>query len=874
MNLARPELIKLMERFNIPTAGKNYVLENYDKNTPSRKPSGHYLTVVDIIASRKMMWTRDSESRSTELPFLFYCEFSRSVLLYYFQPSHVTLRYVNNKGKKVVIKKRHDALIISTDHIWLAECKKNQWLENAIIKDPTSFTRNETGFHYVPAEISAKEMGLSFRLMTDRDFTPQFTRNCTYLFNFIDELSLQNVTTSETIAKTIQKIGKRARLSDLTSTFGQLDTIRAIFNRHIFVDFDSDLLCEPELTWVYSDKAHFEASKRIAKEYQLAPIMHASQLIDLKSVWWDGVQLEVVNCSHCLPITLHLKRPNDSIVTLHQPDIERLIEQEDLYFGVPPTNSNTILSVLCSKKAYQIDEASKRLSQINGNPVDRTSSERTLFRYKSAIKNAEDPFIALLSNKDKRGNRECRLTESTLQLMNQFFKQLQTPSSPSVHFVWNEFKTKCEDIGVPSCSYETFNERFKQHGKYKITLAQAGFKAAYALGPQPREIDLDWDLPYHGDFIFEVAHIDHTPIEMCLISSLTGEVLEGTLNLSIMYDGHSRVILAVYISYEKPSYRSTLMLLRECYRRHQRVPLFICVDGGPDFQGVYFASTIADIGCNKRNRPKSAPRHGSPLERTFGTSESELIHTLEGNKRLQKLGRGLSSTHKPEKFAVYTPDEFDLIFKNYAYNEYPNKNRRGISERPLDRWNRSLAKFDEVPGIKIKSAAHFNIITLPDIHGGPEKLKRLLKNQMVFRGCNYLLSKRVKGYDGGKIYVRAKYDPYDLSYIMACINDQWAKLSSNDVLVRECRDKGVKLPHMEAFPRRTRDGRRYRNGSKNSKRILDTAPNQEQIQFSLKQASIGPAEKPDLHEPPIIDAKLPDFSSIPVLNKTILDGDT
>src|SRR5690606_26658523 len=260
-----------------------------------------------------------------------------------------------------------------------------------------------------------------------------------------------------------------------------------------------------------------------------------------------------------------------------------------------------------------------------------------------------------------------RLCIDVLTLMESFHKKLLMPSPPSGYAIYGEFKAECERRGLPSCSYKTFNTRFRKLDNRYITLKQKGFRAAYALGPYPREIDLNWDLPYHGDFIFELAHIDHTPIELILISELNGDELEGTLSLSIMYDGHSRVILAIYISYEKPSYRATMMLLRECYRRFKRLPLFLATDHGPDFESTYFDSTLADLGMHKRRRPKCASRHGSIIERVFGTTETELIHTLGGNKQLQKLGRSQSTTHRPENFATWTPDEFNIKLKDYAY---------------------------------------------------------------------------------------------------------------------------------------------------------------------------------------------------------------
>src|SRR5690606_37991882 len=101
------------------------------------------------------------------------------------------------------------------------------------------------------------------------------------------------------------------------------------------------------------------------------------------------------------------------------------------------------------------------------------------------------------------------LTNDELQLLEFFYKKiLLQPSPPSVYATYGKYKAECLKRGIPECSYKTFNERFKNFDPRYITLKQKGFRAAYARGPEPREVDIDWDLPYHGDFIFEIAHVD------------------------------------------------------------------------------------------------------------------------------------------------------------------------------------------------------------------------------------------------------------------------------------------------------------------------------------------------------------------------------
>lgn len=861
MSISKKQLIKLLRKTVKNEKGIQYVIRHIENNAPSRRPTGNYLSVHDTIASRKMKWTRDSESRSVELPLILWCEMSSEVLLYFTQPERIKVSYRNSAGRSITYLITADLLVITTKGPYLVEGKKKAWMDNAIVEEPEKYRLTENGYEYIPAVETASAMGIGYRVSTDRDFTPQFTRNCIFLLNFIDDLGSHREDESEKISECIKNNGNRLKLNKLYDVFSQISVLQGIFHKRLFINFEQELLCDPENTWVYAQRNYLDAIRTTISRNNLLTASSIRQLVDEKTIWWNDTPFEVLSVTS--PPSLSIKlRSNNRLISLSEADLEQLIEQQELYVTVPnDTATGSSERILCSKRSYQIDKAILRHSIISGNRKNDHFSERTLYRLKAKVREGSDALLALISNEDKRGNREPRLSEQELRLMEEFHRILLQPSAPCVYFVYGKYIKECQKHGLPECSYKTFNARFRKYDPQYITLKQKGFRAAYAFAPKAREIDLDWDLPYHGDFIFEIVHVDHTPIELTLASKLTGEELEGTLTLSIMYDGHSRIILAIYISFEKPSYRSTMMLLRECYRRFKRLPLFLMADHGPDFESVYFDATLADLGIHKRRRPKSASRHGSIIERVFGTAETELIHTLEGNKQLQKLGRGQSTSHRSEKFAKWTPDEFNTKLKDYAYLHYPTVNRRGISETPNNRWERSLKAFDEMPGTKVLSEASFFISTLPDADG--DGCRVLRKNQLSFKNTTYQLTKKVPGYSGAKSSVRVKYNPYDYCHIWALVKGHWVRMTTNDELVRECHDKGIQLPHMEIFSRHLRNGRRYRKGPEQSAATHFNHPQQEQHAFNMSNSSIG---APDPQENEILPTNYSiDIKSIDIL---------
>jgi putative transposase len=87
--------------------------------------------------------------------------------------------------------------------------------------------------------------------------------------------------------------------------------------------------------------------------------------------------------------------------------------------------------------------------------------------------------------------------------------------------------------------------------------------------------------PRHGDRPFALAHLDHTELDILLVSSITGKPLAKPY-ATFLTDAYSRRMLAVHVSYEPPSYREVLMAFRLCVKRNARLPQEIVVDHGPE----------------------------------------------------------------------------------------------------------------------------------------------------------------------------------------------------------------------------------------------------------------------------------------------------
>src|SRR5947209_18647958 len=97
-----------------------------------------------------------------------------------------------------------------------------------------------------------------------------------------------------------------------------------------------------------------------------------------------------------------------------------------------------------------------------------------------------------------------------------------------------------------------------------------------------------------------------------------------------------------------------MMVMRLCVTRYGRLPTAITVDGGPEFRSVYFEHLLALYKVRKHQRPASEPRFGSPLERLFGSLETEFLYHLLGNTQAAQPPRRMTRATSPELLAVWT----------------------------------------------------------------------------------------------------------------------------------------------------------------------------------------------------------------------------
>jgi transposase InsO family protein len=337
---------------------------------------------------------------------------------------------------------------------------------------------------------------------------------------------------------------------------------------------------------------------------------------------------------------------------------------------------------------------------------------------------------------------------------------------------WIALKLACERRGILAPSLKTFCLAVRSRPAFEQTAKRQGHRAAYS-----RE-DFYWELelttPRHGDRPFEIAHIDHTELDVETVCSRTGRVL-GRPWLTLLTDAFSRRVLALYLTFDPPSYRSCMMAMRECVRRHARLPQIAVVDGGRDFQSIYFETLLARYECTKKTRPAAKPRFGSVCERLFGTANTHFIHNLKGNTQIMRLARQVTQSVDPKGQAVWSFEELHRRLAEYAYEIYDSLHHPALGKSPREAYEAGIAATGQRMNRLIAYDREFLVHTLPTTHKG---IAKVAPGRGVKIHNLYYWSDAFRRPDVEKQRVAIRYDPFDIGTAYGFVNKEWTECHS------------------------------------------------------------------------------------------------
>lgn len=773
---------------NLPEAGRQF-LAHVRASEPARRVRGGGGNVICQYPSKKMGFTLQAESHRNELVWLRRWDLNENhVLEIWDQPATIKLSYQGNNGRSIGVRHTPDYLLLTSTFAVMVECKPEEKLQQLAHEQANRYAKIDGVWRCPPAEETLLPLGIRYRIVSTDDINPIEARNIVFLEDYFraDRLLLEERSRIYVTATVSAQEG--ILLSDLILACVDFqvdadDIYALIITGDIYVDLESFSLAEAYATPVFSSQsASLSVNGQLAKARCSGPVT-----IDLQlgtRVVWDNNHYQIVNIA---AERIWLKPAQGESIPLELSEIHNLIKAGALQAVPAPSRtsfsprvgellSSTPRSAL--QQAYAIYQRLLPFILGDDSPSDlpARTRRRNLAKYRRAEELHGCGFIGLIPNYGSCGRPKTQWPTQIEELLSFYVQRVfEQPKQEHKYAVYAQFKTACEAKGFTDIPcYKTFWQRLRSRPIHSQIAKRKGEVAAYKY---QFYYWLEKNTPRHGDRPFEICHIDHTQIDVEIISSINGENL-GRPWVTFMVDAYSRRILAVYLTFDEPSYRSCMMVIRECVRRWGRLPQTVVVDNGRDFQSTFFDVLTAAYKMTKKTRPGRKPRHGTVVERVVGTSNTEFVHNLVGNTQLMRGNiREVTRDFEPKRQAIWTLSALYKKLCEWAYEIYDSRLHWTLKQSPRELFDQGVTLGGQRQITGVAYDEEFKLLTLPSTPKGVAKVNvpRGVKiNNFYYWGEDFrdpeLQFKRVP----------VRFDPHDISIAYVFVHNTWVKCYSEE----------------------------------------------------------------------------------------------
>jgi putative transposase len=805
----------------IKDSTKNYISQSIRNSDPARRVKSRVGNVPGFYSSKKMGSTIQFESLTLELCAIYSMEFDTSIYEFYDQPESFTIRYKKD-GKNRGHKYTADFFVISENFIGWEEWKTDKELSKLIQDSPERYILDEDGYwRCPPAEEYAKEKGLSFRIRSAKEINWNLQNNIRFLEDYLlEESPVVSLASRNIIFNYIQSnptITLDGLLSYADSSFTADDVYRLIVLGEVYVNLEQFLIINFDKFPLFINKETANAFVYSAESKSVQNIPENLVNVEVgKKIIWSGNLWTVINIGEK---EVSLLDELEKIISLPISSFEELIKIGTIKSLNHESSAGEekeceAITIIRSASPNTLAEANEKYQKyrmyLEGETVDVPL--RTLRDWKRKVQKAEEKYgrgyLGLIPKNHQKGNVTKRISDSIRQLMNEYITEVyEDKKQRNKSSVYRLFRAACKEKGFDPPSNKTFFKAIDDRSSFEQDGKRRGPKAAY--DKEPVYLELSLTTPRHGSRPFEIAHIDHTLLDIQLICSKTQKNL-GRPWLTLLIDAFSRRVLAYYLTFDPPSYKSCMNTLRECVKKYSRFPKTLVVDGGKDFNSTYFDSLLATYSCHKKLRPGSKPKFGAVCERLFGTTNTMFIYNLVGNTQLSKLVRQMTKNFDPRNLAVWNLEILNEYLSKWLYEVYDQDIHTSLNQSPRDAYQQNIHRTGERKQTYISYDSSFEMLTFPTTKKGTAKVQpgQGVKINNCYYNSYELSDPEV---EGKQVHVR--YDPFDYSKAYAYVKNYWVPLHSQFELEFEGRsEKEIRLATAEIRKRKRVSQKQKVNG--------------------------------------------------------------
>lgn len=812
--LNETELSQLRQYLNLSPQAQQIIAE-IRSSPPVRRVNSAAGNVSVRYPSRKMGVIIQAESHRNELAGVYEKEYDPETLEYYDQPPRIKLVYESKNGRRVGIWHTPDYFVIRSDSIGWEEWKTEAELPRLAEQMPHRYIQDENIWRCPPGEKHAAQYGFFYRVRSSAEIDWGLQRNLLFLEDYLrveikdmDEKVIGSAMSvvAEHPAITLQELLAIEKVpSDVVFTM--------IAQGHLYVDLHAAPLAEPQRVSVFRDcetaKGYAEITSSFSGDNLFVNVSLGASIV------WDSRSWTIVNLGNT---QVTLLAADGSLIDLPQVTFEGLIKAGKL---TNPAEANILVThsvvqeLLSCASPRDFEEANRRYAIIApllvGHPVnDQSIPRRTIRDWLGKWRKAESRYgcgyVGLLFRYHACGNRQQKLPDGSLDMMKAFIaNDYETLKQKNKSAVYGSLVRKCEEQGIIAPSYKTFAKAIQERPRTEQVQKRQGKRVAYQHETFYQELTLT--TPRHGDRPFEIGHIDHTLLDIELVCSHTGRNL-GRPWGTFLSDAFSRRLLAVIVSFDPPSYRACMMVLRECVQRHGRLPQIIVVDGGREFESIYFETLLARYECSKKTRPGAKPRFGSVCERLFGTTNTRFIYNFLGNTQITRNVRQVTKSVSPQKQACWTLGQFYTRLCEWAYEIYDMLDHPALGQSPHDAFVMGIAQGGQRPQRFIAYDETFRMLTLPTTRKGTAKImpQKGVKINSLLYWSDAFLNPEVE-----TTQVPVRYDPFNAGTVYAFTKGHWVQcLSEHYASFAGRSEREIQLATAELRKRKQLHGQQFR----------------------------------------------------------------
>lgn len=754
---------------------------------PSRNVQGSTKNVVSDVPCPLMGMNMQTESWRTEHPFTLEKIFNPDIVGYVNQPPVLELSYRGKNNRKVRTSYTPDSLSLNDRTGTVLEEWKPASARKSLLEDcPGKYRLDEDGIYRSdPIDEAIKGWGMTFQVRFSDEITSIAERNRKFLRSYLYPAAIRSYEPMLAALLASFRNYPYVPFPELMDFGHDADSIYfAIANRHLFIDFDAvPLATERDSSLIFRDDVTLSTWKMAINPDGERPSHNGHQKInDLctgDKIVVDGVKLAIsmvgttcifANNDDGLPI--QLERIN--LVNLLRdgkaqlPSRDARMAGSSLFYTASP---NALLHA--AKRAEILKRMDLRLPLA----IDQQYSPSTLRKWKRAVSEGAErglsPVESLIDCADGRGFRGPHIDCKSSDMINAWIRSaLSNNKNLSKLACHGLVKALAEENNIEMIALSSFYERVKWLETVSNVRDSRGHKVAYQLTPTYWMLEVK--TPIHYERALEAVHMDSTLLDVELRSSLSNDTMvRPWLTLAIC--AYSRRVVGMYLSFQPPSYVSSMMVLLDIVKRFGRIPDSIIHDWGSEFKAKDFKNALTMLHIERHIRPKSAARFGTVLERMFGILTRVLIDNIAGNTKQRKNVRTLTADSNPSVHSGLWLEDLYQGVEEYFFNIYDNTKHPTTFQKPRERFEASFLS----TGFRLHQVRNYQDVLpllLPIARGSPrtiDPVRGIYVNNRFYG--NSLLA--VLGRKGDSVLVRPnRFDP---GSVLAYLNGRWVVCKSS-----------------------------------------------------------------------------------------------